>query len=253
MIPIISLLVIVFLSLLVTRVASVALIHTGLGRESARFQAASAFTGVGFTTSEAEQIVGHPVRRRVVRILMLLGNAGIVTAMASLLLTFVGPQEGHGLVAFALLASGILVLWWLGSSAWVDVRMSRLISYALRRWTAIDARDYARLLHLREDYGVTELHVRSGDWIADRELGDAGLSEEGVLCLGIECPGGEFIGAPGPETEIRNGDSLILYGRIPRIAEVDRRARGGQGDHAHAMAVSEHEGIQAREKAAAGR
>ena len=46
MLPIVSILVIVGLSLLVTRVASVALVHTGLGREAARFQARSAFTGV---------------------------------------------------------------------------------------------------------------------------------------------------------------------------------------------------------------
>ena len=56
MLPIVSILVIVGLSLLVTRIASVALVHTGLGREAARFQARSAFTGVGFTTSESETI-----------------------------------------------------------------------------------------------------------------------------------------------------------------------------------------------------
>lgn len=52
MVPIISLLIVVTLSILVTRVASKALMHTGLSRESARFQARSAFTGAGFTTSD---------------------------------------------------------------------------------------------------------------------------------------------------------------------------------------------------------
>ncbi len=78
MIPVISLLLIVGLSLHVTRVATVALEHTGLARESARFQSRSAFTGVGFTTSEAESVVGHPVRRRIVMWLMMVGNVGIV-------------------------------------------------------------------------------------------------------------------------------------------------------------------------------
>jgi Trk-type K+ transport system membrane component len=38
------------LSLLITRIATIALSVTGLSRETARFQARSAFTGVGFTT-----------------------------------------------------------------------------------------------------------------------------------------------------------------------------------------------------------
>lgn len=48
-----SLLVIVAVSLVVTRVATVMLTATGLSREVARFQARSAFTGSGFTTSES--------------------------------------------------------------------------------------------------------------------------------------------------------------------------------------------------------
>src|SRR5687767_7500660 len=69
----------VFISLLITRIASVALTVTGLSRQSARFQARSAFSGVGFTTSEAEDVVNHPVRRRIVMWLMLIGNAGLIT------------------------------------------------------------------------------------------------------------------------------------------------------------------------------
>jgi len=59
MIAILSLLLIVTLSVLVTRTAAVALTHTGLTRETARFQARSAFTGAGFTTMESEQVVGR--------------------------------------------------------------------------------------------------------------------------------------------------------------------------------------------------
>ena len=44
-----------------TRIATVALQLTGLSKANARFQARSAFTGVGYTTSEAEDTVNHPV------------------------------------------------------------------------------------------------------------------------------------------------------------------------------------------------
>jgi Trk-type K+ transport system membrane component len=77
------------MSILITRVATIALTHTGLTKASAKFQARSAFSGAGFTTSESEMVVNHPVRRKIVMLLILLGNAGLVTAVSSLILTFV--------------------------------------------------------------------------------------------------------------------------------------------------------------------
>jgi hypothetical protein len=57
----------ILLSLLVARVATVAFVLTGLSKEAAR----SVLSGTGFTTSEAEGVVGHPVRPdRMVRMLV---------------------------------------------------------------------------------------------------------------------------------------------------------------------------------------
>ena len=84
-----TLLLVLIVNMALTRIATVALVHTGLGRETARFQARSAFTGVGFTTNEAEGIVTHPVRRRIVMWLMLVGNVGIVAVLSSLILSLV--------------------------------------------------------------------------------------------------------------------------------------------------------------------
>jgi Trk K+ transport system NAD-binding subunit len=139
------------------------------------------------------------------------------------------------------------------SSAWVDRYLCRTISWALKRFTQLDARDYARLLHLREDYDVSDLRVQPGEWLAGRTLAEAGLSKEGILVLGIECPGGQFIGAPAQDTEIRDQDRLILYGRTPRITEIDRRGSEGDGEQSHSAAVAEQERISQGERSAAGR
>ena len=112
MIPIVTFLVVLSVSILVTRVASVALMLTGLSRETARFQARSAFTGVGYTTSETEKIVNHPVRRRIVMILMLWGNVGLITVISTVVITFV--QQGDRMDQWwklLLLAGGAAVLW----------------------------------------------------------------------------------------------------------------------------------------------
>lgn len=59
-IGVIAFLIVLTLSLVITRIATVALTMTGLSSEAAEFQARSAFTGTGFTTAEAEKIVNHP-------------------------------------------------------------------------------------------------------------------------------------------------------------------------------------------------
>ncbi len=254
MIAVISLLLVLAISMIVIRVASVALIHTGMGREAARFQARSAFTGAGFTTSEAESVVSHPVRRRIVAWLMLAGNVGIVTAMSSLLLSFADMRGSQAVwLSLGALVSGLILLLAVSSSAWVDRYLCRAISWALKRFTRLDARDYARLLHLREDYGVSDLRVQPGEWLSGRTLAEAGRSKEGILVLGIECPGGQFIGAPAQDTVIRERDRLLLYGRNPRIAEIDRRRSDGDGEQSHLAAVAEQERIANEERSAAGR
>lgn len=254
MLAVVSLLLIITLSLLITRIAGVALVHTGLSREIARFQARSAFSGVGFTTSEAESVVNHPVRRRIVLALMLVGNVGIVTAMSSLMLSFIDIGNGPSrLLTLTVLMVGVVVLWVAATSQWMDQHVCRWISWALQRYTAIEARDYARLLHLQGDYGVSELHIRSEDWLAGQTLGDTGLVREGLLVLGIECPGGHFIGAPGADVEIRAGDTLILYGRVPQIRELDTRRKGSPGDDFHQAAIAQYETLHERERMSAGR
>ncbi|MGZ3673172.1 MAG: potassium transporter TrkA, partial [Ktedonobacterales bacterium] len=51
MVALVSFLLVLTLSLIIERIATVALTLTGLSRDAAAFQARSAFTGTGFTTS----------------------------------------------------------------------------------------------------------------------------------------------------------------------------------------------------------
>ena len=54
--------VVVFVSVMIIKVAAVALQLTGLDKPTANFQALSALTGTGFTTREAELVTNHPMR-----------------------------------------------------------------------------------------------------------------------------------------------------------------------------------------------
>ncbi len=244
MISIASLLVVIFLSIIITRVATIALTHTGLTRESAKFQARSAFSGAGFTTSESEMVVNHPVRRRIVMLLILIGNAGIVAAMSTLILTFVQRGDATSLgLRMVLLVGGIAALWGFASSHWVDRRLSRMIDRLLKRYTRLNITDYASLLHLTGEYRLAELKIKSEDWLDGRKLRNSRLRDEGINVLGIRRPDGSYIGNPIGETTLQRGDSLVLYGRIEAIDELDKRKTGLLGDKEHQEAVQEQEEI----------
>lgn len=251
MIAILSLWLVIMLSILLTRIASVVLMHTGMARQSARFQARSAFSGAGFTTTESEQVVNHPVRRRVVLTLMLLGNAGIVTAVSSLILAFVQTGGGgYGLtIKIPLLVAGVLALWALANSSFFDRLLSRLVERLLSRYTDLEVHDYAGLLHLGGDYRIAELAVEPGGWLDGFTLGHARPAAEGVLVLGVASPNGDWLGTPGQETELEAGDTLVVYGRAEAIRALQRRRKGQGADRDHEQAVGKQNEVAARERA----
>lgn len=196
MYALVTLLVVVALSLVVTRVGTVALTLTGLSCQAARFQSRSAFTGSGFTTAESKMVVDHPVRRRIVMRLMLLGNAGLVSSVGTLMLSLTEVQStGQGVVRVAALLLGLGALVLLSRSRWVSRWMRQVIERSLRRHTDLDTRDYDELLHLSGDWRVVELKVEPDDWIARRPLAELDLPEEGILVLGITRRGGRYLGA----------------------------------------------------------
>jgi len=237
MLAILSLLVIITLAIVITRIASSALTLTGLSPDIARFQARSAFTGCGFTTAEAEDMVRHPVRRRIIMLLMLLGNAGLVTSMSTLLLSFVNITTTlSGLSRAALLVAGLLALWLLARSRWIDQQMSRLIEWALRR-TSLNVQDYASLLNMSEGFTVAELPIREEDWLAGKRLRDANLPDEGLVVLAIRREDGDYVGVPTGNDLIYAKDSLVVYGQDQAVDALRKRERGSPGEVEHVEAV----------------
>ena len=249
-IGIIAVLTVLGLSLLVTKIAATALSLTGLSHEAAKFQARSAFTGTGFTTREAEKVVDHPVRRRIITLLMITRSAGIVSIIISLILSFGGSgEESQKLYRFLWLIAGLIALWWAASSRHIDRYLSRCIEWAFRRWTDLDTRDYQSLLRLSGEYTVKELAVKEQDWLADKTLRDCRLTEEGVIVLGIYRDNGDYVGAPTADTRIYAGDLLILYGRAGALRELDQRREDMEGEAAHERAVDEQRRHMAEQEA----
>lgn len=240
--------------MIINRIATIALTLTGMSRQSARFQARSALSGTGFTTSEAESVANHPVRRRIVMMLMLTGNAGIVATIGTLAATtsrtVVARSSGGGLplwLTYVLIIVAVgMVLWIMGLRP-VDRALSRVIRRGLRRYTDLEVRDYEALLEIHGGFSISELLVRPNDWMADKSLAELRPNDEGILVLGVQREGG-YLGAPTGTLRIEAGDTLLLYGPQDRIVALDDRPAGPTGDAQRAEAVEKVHGHEPGER-----
>lgn len=229
------LLSVVAVSILVTRIATRAFMLTGLSKETARFQARSIITGTGFTTDEADYIVDHPVRRRIALVLMLLGNAGLVTAISTFILSFTstGTTE-EALRRGLVLAAGLGVLAYLALSDRVDRYLSRLIERMLDRVAGFQVRDMHTILDLGGGHTVSRVEVDPGSWLAGETLRSLRLPAEGLIVLAIERPDGGVDYAPGAEDCVPAGGCLIVYGPQDRIARLCERLSSNPAVAPHA-------------------
>lgn len=247
MIAVYSTLIVFAVSVLVIRVATVGLALTGLSKDLAHFQALSAFTGSGFTTQESEDIVNHPVRRRIAMHLMLLGHVGVVVAIPSVLLSFMNTGAApadraswHAEAAFrmAVMGGGLILLYLAANNQWIEQMMWRANSWALRRFGRVDVHDYTRLLRVGRDFVISEVHVHEGEWIAGRTLQELALNHEGILVLGVEKSNGDYVGTPRGSSMLEEGDCLVVYGRQEALVELAERQAGLEGNIEHMLAVT---------------
>jgi hypothetical protein len=238
----IALLIVLTVSLLITRLATAALMLTGVSHQLARLQALSALTGVGFTTAESERIVDHPARRRILILMMLVGKGGFVTEASALVLSFVGvTTRVEGLLRAGWLLGGLAALGLVASNEWVERGMLSVMSRVLRKWSDLEAYDYVELLEMARGYRVRSILVNPGDWVEGKPLAELKLFDEGVTVLGIHHDDGTYLGVPRGETTIQVRDRIVLYGRDEHLRELADRQHGSSGAASHRRALADHQ------------
>jgi hypothetical protein len=208
--PVIALLVIALISLLVVRVGSTALMMTGISWDTASFQAYSAFFGVGFTTKETELVVNHPVRRRIIRDLILAGNVGLTSALATLIVTLLQSSSGgNTMLMLGWLIGGLIVMLFISRLAWFQ----KVLDHIIQRTGVVRALDYELLLRIQHGYVVSEIEVPPGTYLAGRTLRDSRPWDRGVVILAIKRDGHTHSGIPARDDLIQAGDVLTAYGK----------------------------------------
>lgn len=208
----ITLFVVLTFSVVVIRIAAVALRITGLSEETARFQARSAFTGTGFTTGESEALVNHPLRRRIVGTLMLVGNLGLVSALATVIVSLVGT----GMVREALLdqlfwlGGCLLVLWFVALNPIADRLMCRAIGRLIAVAGLVSDNGPKNLLDLPQGHCIARIPIGDIDGAIDRSLDEIGSA--GLAILGLCRADGRYLDRPGRNEHVLPQDEIIAYG-----------------------------------------
>lgn len=242
MLAILSFLIVLFSSVIIVQIGAVLLQLTGLSYDVAKFQAQSAFTGTGFSTTESEMIVSHPLRRRIVGILMIAGPIGFISFSSSLILSFLHQGETDLPLAakIAVLVGGILFIYLLFASKWFNRLLVRFIKKMTKKIPALKLNDYDSLLNISGEYTVSQCRVQPDSWIEGRSLEQLQLNNEGILVLGIRPREGRFAGTPQKETLLSEGDEVIFYGKEAAVRALIDRKKGSQGDLEHLNFLSAH-------------
>lgn len=206
----------ILVSFLFVRAASIALMMTGLEKHKARFQALSAFSGTGFTTKEAELIVNHPVRRKIARWLMIMGNAGIVTVIVTATSSFT-TSAGYQLpLNIFLLILGIFIIYKLASSKGFVRKWENYIEKKLIKSPEFEEGSTEDLLRFMEGYGLVKKIVPEESPIIGQSIAKLELNKKGILVLGIEREN-SWIPTPKANETLKSYDRLIVYGPLDAL------------------------------------
>lgn len=191
---------------------------TGMSFDKAKFQALSAFSGTGFTTREAERVVNNPRRRRIVSMLMVLGNAGIVTVIVTATSSFARAQEGLQIGLNLLVLVGGLGLIVIGArhapfvrrwEHFAQERLSRLKIF--EEHTVVD-----EILHIAEGYGVVRIRVAEYSTLREKTVSDVNKQIKHAVILGIERHT-EWLPRPRLNQSVEKDDYLVIYGELANI------------------------------------
>ncbi len=230
MYAVVTFIIVAVISMLFTRVATGALIATGLPPDVARFQARSAFTGTGFTTTESENVVNHPARRKVLSITMLVGNLGTPTLIVAVLAGLIGPGPGDTVQRLVVMVAVLAVALVMLSLRPVTDALVRVgANYARNRLLPAVGSEPIELLDLGDEFVVADVRLKSRPHMGPRSLGGLDLALPGVKLLGVRRGSGSpdeghFIGEPPRDLDLGPDDVLVVYGSrllVDELADVE--------------------------------
>lgn len=220
---VIPVIVIIVISVFIVKIGSVALNLTGLDDKRSFFQALSAFTGTGFTTRDSELVVNNDIRRKIIIFLMILGNAGFITVITTLILSFQKGGITPVLINVVVILLAILLIIRVSLHKGITRKLTKKIQQKLIKSPTFTKRPVEEILRLAEGYGIAEvtLDEKCGD--IGKTLFDSSFRQKDILIIAIERDSG-VIPAPHASDKLLVGDTLICYGKLHNIEKITAEA-----------------------------
>jgi hypothetical protein len=222
-------------SFIIVRVGAVAFQLTGLEWSLAKFQSLSCFSGTGFTTREAELITGDKRRRRIASFLMVLGNAGLVTMIATVasalnpqntmlgwlsesFLPFKMPDWAVRWVNITIIVIALFIVYKIFTNKNFMQKLTSYLRKKILKKEFFKPVSFEELLLLTGGYGITRLEVAGGNSLIDKNLAESELRKNDITVLAI-LRGDNTMPNPSADTKIQRSDELVLFGKLENIRE----------------------------------
>lgn len=218
MISVLLLIITVFFAYAIVILGGAAYEVTGLDRETAHFQALSAFTGTGFTTRMSERVVSTPARRRITIVLIILGYAGTATVVASLVTSVdTGSTVDSLRNIVVLLVSGTAtwaVLSWVGTMDWLLDAARNVLPRSLSEPVV-----HEDLLYLQSGFGIVRVEIPADSPLIGLKLRETRLRERKLQVLAIDVDH-HVQPVPDPDWVFVEGAVVVVYGELSKVDAV---------------------------------
>ena len=226
--------IVLLVSFIGVRIGAIAFQLTGLEWSLAKFQALSCFTGTGFTTKESELIVSNLQRRKIASVLMVLGNAGFVTMIATVV-NSLRPSVGKARISLPFLKdfipsvllpwvnfAVIILLFWLLYKLFTSSGSAQGLTNFLRRFILkkdiIKPVTFEELLITTGGYGVSRITIRPDSPILHKTIMESKLRSQDITVLAI-VRGHETFPNPSADRTFMLDDELICFGKLENIQQ----------------------------------
>jgi hypothetical protein len=212
-------------SWIIVRIGAIAFQITGLEWSLAKFQSLSCFSGTGFTTKESELITGDKRRRQIATILMILGNAGLVTLIASAVgalnpehnvLPWLEENFLNAPINLIVLAVALYLVYKILTNRKITGKLTRYLRRRLMKQELLKPVSFEELLMLTGGYGISRIEVCQDNPIIDKTLAESDLRKNDITVLAI-IRGEETIPNPSANRKILKGDGLIAFGKLETL------------------------------------
>jgi len=220
---VVPVILVIAISAFVVKIATIALKLTGLEEKKAYFQALSAFTGTGFTTRDSEFVFENSTRRKIIIVLMILGNAGLITVITTLVISFGRSNILPLLANVGIVLVLVFILFKIATHKGIMKFLNDKIESGLEKNPPFQKRPIEEIVRIAKNYGIAEVSIRENCQDLGKELSKSSFRENDILILAIEREN-SVIPTPKATDRINAGDTLICYGKLSNISKIIEKA-----------------------------